>query len=535
MLKRSPDFWVSRELRGVKEEIRRISEEKLRCDRRTLVIKENKYRTIFMAHLPFIDFPVLIKAFHFPTISRTLKGHVAPYAKRELWHAWAVRKRGILTAKPLFLVHRREGYRIKESFLAYRFLEGSTLHAILSVKEALPYFERLRLMRAAGNFSALLHNKGIVHGDFHAGNLLVRKDMEMVLLDVYPLRFVKQLDEKQQVETLANMVASLLPLVGKMGVDEFLDGYREVSLLPLRMRTEDKVLARQEALQRRREKSRSKRCMKNSSEFYQYRAPGIRIAARRELGKGEILTILKDFRKTYRDHPENVLKNAPESVIVKVEREREGPVCVKWYRKRGFLDRLKEWVRGGRALRAWKGGNGLLARGIPVAKPLAMVRRKEGGYLIMEVAEGVELDRMLYRLLRLRGAEIRRKKRRLANALGRFLGQLHKKGIFHRDLKTCNIMMEEKGAHFGITLLDYDHVDFRKKISKRAVIKNLVQINRTVPRRISRSLRFRFLSAYKEEYPDAIPLKDLFRMVWKASSSKSILYVTDDGDRIESW
>lgn len=152
----------------------------------------------------------------------------------------------------------------------------------------------------------------------------------------------------------------------------------------------------------------------------------------------------------------------------------------------------------------------------------------------MEALEGIELDRLLSGIT-LKGRTVLRIKRNLTDRLGYLIGLLHQKGIFHADLKACNIMVKKEDDIPSIKLMDYDHVRFTNTLPLKYVIKNLAQLNSSVPRGISRSLRMRFLRAYVSKHPDAPHKKDLFRMVWEESKDKPIVYVTDRGDRMESW
>ncbi len=528
-------FWIAPALQGVAARVRNLSEAEIRRNRNAVILKENRLRAVYRVRLPYLDFPVLIKFFRYPTFRRTLRGIFTPYEDRELQNARVARNRGIPVADPLFLIRRRRGWRPVESLIAFRYLEGSSLHRYLSVKEALPYAERLRLMRLAGKFTALLHEKGGIHRDYHAGNLLILRDGSLALTDLFPLSFGDAIKEKERIEGLAHLIASLLPIVGQSGIDELLDGYRERSLAPLSAEDEDRILSRAIRIQRHHEASRAARCMKNSSQFYQVRLPRLRISARRILPLEEVQAVLRDFQRAYREHPEEALKNAPESVVIKLENARQIPLCVKWYRKRGRLDSLKEWARGGRALRAWKAGNGLAARGISIATPYAMAKTPEGGYLLMEIAEGIGLDRLMSRLVALKGETVRRLKRNLADSLGYFVGTLHAKGIYHADMKACNVLASTENETPSLKLIDYDYVKFFDTLPAKFVIKNLVQINTSVPKEISRSLRFRFLRAYAENFRGAPEKKRLFREVWERSRGKTIVYVTDQGDRKDRW
>jgi len=527
--------WVSPDLEGFRDAILELTEEAIRSEPSTHIIKENRHRSVYKTRLPVLESPVLVKSFHAPKFTRVLKGLFASYGVRELAHALAAAERGIPIASPLFLLERRKGFKVSECLLGYRYIEGISLYDYLEKEKNIPPERRQHLMWNAGEITALLHARGGVHSDYHAGNLLVLEDASMVLVDLYPLTFRKELSEKDRVEGLAHLVASLAPFVGEEGIDELLKGYRETTHNALPDGLKDKIWRRQGELRRRHEASRAKRCMKDSSQFYQFQGKGLRIAARRELTPERILSILGAFDRKYRTQPADALKNAPESVILKMDDAWSVPLCVKWYRKRGGLDPLKEYLRGGRVLRAWKGGNALVARGIPVAIPYAMVRTRRGGFLFMEAVQGVELDRKLDRLISGATRGDVRLQREVVQAVGELLGRLHRKGIFHADMKACNLMLVEKDGRLEVKLLDYDHVKVYKSLPEKLILKNLVQLNTSVPKEISRSMRCRFLRGYREAFPKAPSAKALFRKVWETSRSMPIVYVTDRGDRIASW
>jgi len=528
-------LWVAAGYEEFRDAVSGLSEKDIRLEPATRVIKENRHRAVYETRLPFLEAPVLIKSFRAPKLTRVLKGLFASPGVQELSHALAAAERGIPIAPPLFLLERREGPRISECLLGYRYLEGISLYDCLVREKDLPLERRRHLMERAGELTALLHDRGGVHRDYHAGNLLVLKDASMVLVDLYPLTFREGLSGKDRVEGLAHLVASLAPFVGEEGIDELLKGYREATRAALPDGLKDRIWRRQGELRRRHEASRAKRCMRNSSQFYQFRGKGIRIAARRELTVQQILAILESFDRKYEARPSDALKNAPESVILKMDDAWNVPLCVKWYRERGGLDPLKEYLRGGRVLRAWKGGNALVARGIPVATPFAMVKTPRGGFLLMEAVEGVELDRKLARLVSGTGRSDVKAQREVMQAVGELLGRLHRKGIFHADLKACNLMLIEKEDRLEIKLLDYDHVNIYKSLPERLILKNLVQLNTSVPKEISRSMRYRFLRSYREAFSEGPSPKTLFRKVWEASKSMPIVYVTDHGDRVASW
>ncbi len=526
--------WIAPILGPHEVEIRRLDETEIRRDTNTVILKENRIRTVYKARFPFFEGPVLIKSFHFPTARRILRGMITPYADRELARALVARKRGIPVAEPLFLIRRRRTWRPVSSMVAFRFLEGISLYDVFSDRKRYPREIRQRWLWTAGEFTARLHEKGGRHRDYHAGNLLVLSDGTFVLIDLYPLSFgAAPLADKNRIEGLAHLVASLAPFMDRNDLQNLLEGYR--SRMPLAGGEWEKVLIRQREIQRHHERSRSRRCMENSSEFYQTRFAGGRIAARRAWPPDVIREVVATFLEDYRNAPDAALKNAPESVILRIEAPNHQMVCVKWYRKRGVLDRWKERLRGGRVQRAWKAGNGLMVRGIPVAVPYAMAKAPQGGFLLMEALRGTELDRWLVRVLEQRSSGGYHRLLRMAETLGTLLGHMHEKGIFHADMKACNIMVEKTEKIPRISLMDYDRVEFFDTLPRKFMIKNLIQLNNSIPRKISRGVRIRFLRAYRRQFPDAPEIGHLFREVWRESRGKAIVYVTEHGDRIEQW
>ena len=79
--------------------------------------------------------------------------------------------------------------------------------------------------------------------------------------------------------------------------------------------------------------------------------------------------------------------------------------------------------------------------------------------------DGVELDRYVVR--RIREGMDYLQRRDLIRLFARFMSDLHGKGVFHADLKTCNIMVTapDEGSAVRFSLLDYDEVKFARDVS----------------------------------------------------------------------
>jgi serine/threonine protein kinase len=119
-------------------------------------------------------------------------------------------------------------------------------------------------------------------------------------------------------------------------------------------------------------------------------------------------------------------------------------------------------------------------------------------YLIMEDARDcLEMDRYILKNFHGKSSLSKLKKKRvLINYLAETMGRMHNQNIFHHDLKTCNIMVKEKGKSPYITFLDFDKVSFEEEITIRKRVKNLTQMNLSTPKLISLTDRLRFLKEY---------------------------------------
>ena len=80
-------------------------------------------------------------------------------------------------------------------------------------------------------------------------------------------------------------------------------------------------------------------------------------------------------------------------------------------------------------------------------------------------------------------------------ALVDLMADLHRRGIYHADLKACNITWTPGTPP---RLLDYEKVLFRLRVPRRRRMKNLAQLNSALPDIIPGPLRERGLQRYVE-------------------------------------
>lgn len=273
-----------------------------------------------------------------------------------------------------------------------------------------------------------------------------------------------------------------------------------------------------------------------------------------------ILSVLEQHASIAKGHHPSVCKHSPETTVTLVKIEQGPMVCVKEYHWRGLAHAAKSLLRPSHGTRTFFNGLRLREKGIDVARPLALIQRSFLGlpqteWVVMEVIpRALELDR--YLLSRRDEGFSLDHKRDIVRVFGEFIGRLHLEGIFHSDLKTCNILVADPAPDghtaeqlmrviphesrtenlLRIVPIDYDDVSFSGSISERQRIKNFVQLFLSTPLFITLSDRLRFLSAYGSVLGlSKAELRRITRKVVGKTWGKTILYVSPKGDVVEKW
>ncbi|MEW6114332.1 MAG: lipopolysaccharide kinase InaA family protein, partial [Thermodesulfobacteriota bacterium] len=277
---------------------------------------------------------------------------------------------------------------------------------------------------------------------------------------------------------------------------------------------------------------------------------------------------LEEHKQVVEHRGSGLMKNAPETAVTVVNLPGLPRVCVKEFKWRGWFHTLKGFFRATQGVRAFRNGSRLLEAGIGAPRALALVRKTTLGlvrteWVLMEAVSGaLELDR--YILSRIDKGWSVEKRKRLIRGLAQLIGTMHARGIFHSDLKTCNILVgpaptenqepdysqESREIHAAkpqsdpttdnsnltFLLLDYDDVSFRRALSDRQRIKNLTQVFLSTPIAIGAADRLRFMRAYaRSSGLDRVQARRIVRQVLSAAARRQILYVGSHGDVVESW
>jgi tRNA A-37 threonylcarbamoyl transferase component Bud32 len=211
-------------------------------------------------------------------------------------------------------------------------------------------------------------------------------------------------------------------------------------------------------------RSRTRRCLKESSGFTRFTAADSQGFRRREADPEALSRALETL-----DQAELIWPRPGGQLY------RSGPWVVKQHAN----------VRAARS--AWVAGHGLETRGIRTGRQVAWVDR----WLIMEHAGGTAVESAEACFTRASPADQEEMMRTLAD----LLADLHRRGIYHADLKASNVTWSPGQP---ARLLDYQRVRFGIRVSQRRRSKNLAQLNASLPDIVPGPLRARGLNRYLE-------------------------------------
>jgi len=371
---------------------------------------------------------------------------------------------------------------------------------------------------------------GLFHQDLHGGNFLWKGDF-LFLTDLHRAQIVKPLSLNQRLWDLSHLFHSLRSMWGEEEQLQFLNQYFEGRFDDSQKREilHQKIHPVMGRLQKRQWRSRTKRCLKESTEFTVQREKGIRYFHRKDFPLDRLKRVMEEHRDLVRERPFSLIKYSPE-VIVSILNDEGERICLKQFCYPHFWGQVKEHFRRSKGLKAWMAANGTRARGIPSLKPLALVERKnwiglKESFLFMEtLADDQEMDRYI-----LKGFADLNKKRLFIKAFARWLDGLHKMSLYHKDMKTCNILVSERGETWDFHLLDFEDIRMNEKVNWKKLFRNFLQLNTSTPKVMTRVDRFRFFREYLRLNPIIKDQKVFLRGLMDESRLRGLVYVSPQG------
>jgi tRNA A-37 threonylcarbamoyl transferase component Bud32 len=456
----------------------------------------------------------------------TLKYFLLPSKARKEWFiAYQLQKMNLSVPKPYGWLERvRRGKVVESYYLAEGIGRGNSL-----IDETAILKDENHLKKLATTVLRF-HRSGLFHQDLHAGNFLWDGD-SFYLIDLHRAKILSSLSIGQRLWNLSHLFHSLRSIWTEREHSAFMEAYFEGEPLSSQSKEEylRKIHTQMDRLQKRQWRSRTKRCLKESTEFSVTQEPGKCIYHLKEFSLERLNRALQNHHTLLRENPMRLLKQSPE-VVVSISEERENRICIKQFRHSRLLDSLKDCFRTSKGLKAWISGNGLRARGIDSLKVFALIKKKcgwgrEESYLVMEVLQnGREMDRYIFG-----GWKDVRKKRAFIRAFARWLSDLHQRDLYHQDMKTCNLVVLEYEKGWNFYLIDLEDILLDEWVDERKLFDNFLQINTSVPRIFSRTDRLRFYREYQQHRPTVKEDRPFLARLMKKSRERGIVYVSPNG------
>jgi tRNA A-37 threonylcarbamoyl transferase component Bud32 len=352
------------------------------------------------------------------------------------------------------------------------------------------------MLSAVGKLVHRFHAAGYIHRDLHWGNILITKSGP-VLLDLQSaLPTTIAFARRRDLGDLDYSVAPRLPISDRTRLRAAALGI-EGPFGPAERRALRSIGEASLASGRAHAASRTRRTLRPGRQYAPIRLGLDRGFRRREVSEREVAIALAARDAAVGDAGCQILKSDARAQVTAVSASSLSWI-VKDYRAGGWLRRVADLFRGSPARRAWLGGHGLLARGIGTALPVAFVERRRFGIpvasaIVLEDLQGLETAESC--------ATDRTDEREILTAVSRLAIGLHRRGAIHGDLKASHVLLEREANRVNGRLIDLEGVRFRRRLSDRARIHALAQLNASLPDHISDAERLRAFRRYAAAVP----------------------------------
>jgi tRNA A-37 threonylcarbamoyl transferase component Bud32 len=355
---------------------------------------------------------------------------------------------------------------------------------------------------AVGSTVARLHRAGFVHGDLHAGNVVLA-DAGPVLVDLGAARRTRsRRARRRDAAALDHSVARRLGLVDRVRL-------RAAALGLLRpfdagARRELRAVAR---LARVRGLAHARGRVRRAQRPGRRVAPA-RVGALRGLRDRALAP--EDLARAVAEPPADVARRRVRFVEVEGRR-----LVVKEFAT-GLRGALADRLRGSPARRAWRAGIGLAALGVGAASPLAFLERRRFG---LPVASALVLEDLRPAFAAdSPGPEAGAGER--VDALARLVLSLHAAGATHGDLTAGNVLLARGPAGLAARLVDLEDARIPRRLGDAARARALAQLNASLPDWVPDALRGRAFGRYATWLPFRAPRERVLARIVAASLAR---------------
>lgn len=473
----------------------------------------NSNRSIFLKKDSTKDSMELLKYLIFPS-----------KAKKEWLITCQVKKRDLPVPEPLGWFEKHyKALTIESYYISEAIVSGSVLvdcQYILKDEIVLSNLVKTLLK---------IHRSGLYHKDLHAGNL-IWDGQSFFVLDLHRAKIVKSLSLNQRLFNIASLLHSLRDVLKEGDQIKFIEEYFKTEKIDSNVSILfNKIHLLMDNLQNRQWESRTKRCLKESTDFTITKNNHIIVYHRKEFGIDLISKLLKNHLEISSKEQTRLVKKDKKSLISCLK-DGETSIYIKQFCYPSLRDKLSGFLFFSKGMRAWVGGNGLRVRGISSITPLGLLVKKHWGlikedFLFMEeIKDGLEMDRYISNHL-----NSLLLKRRFIKEFAHWLSILHQKKIYHKDMKACNIIVTENKGNWDFYLLDLEDVRLKEDVNEKRLLKNLIQLNTSIPEIISERDRLRFFKEYTKFRPLVKEEKSFIRKIIKKGRQRGVVYISSNG------
>lgn len=426
------------------------------------------------------DSQIFIKSFKEKGLPGFIRNRISSRGKREYRLGNFLLSRSIKTAKPL-------GYGVSRmgSYIIQKWIEGRSLLTVF--KESERHSELLEMLAVFLNILKMHH---VRHNDLHSDNILVC-DEQLYLIDLHKTRIKASFTLLDEASNLSHVLVNIYSYLDSDEKSAFFASYGNTGIQGLVEQEMDRLANRWIRKKKERAFQETSMIVVRGNRFY--------ITGMESRAVGGLQRVIKVDRK------------------IRVEQ---------------YTDHIrKTYASRHRLERAWRNHVVLAYMNLSIA-PTAFYVERPGdgsmGSITMEDlhGKGQELDRYLDGKYDTMATHERR---RFIARLTDFLLMITRKKIIHKDMKACNVFVFHEE---GFMLLDVEDIRFRA-LDEESLKRMLIQLNTTIPRRVSTGDRIRFFLQFTS--PMKLDKKAIFSAVVRESMKREIVYEGVDRLKREDW
>lgn len=445
-------------------------------------------------------------------------------ARREWETALALRAAGLPVPEPWFLAEGAAA-DVSASFGAAAVPGARPLGGFLEARASDSDAARVACIDALVptlRVLARMHVAGFHHRDFHGGNVLLQNGdpRDVVVIDLHRVERGRDLGMRARIEALATLLHTLrFGMRGAEIRDAILAYANEASLNVERERLVAAVLERMARREAARIDSRSKRCMRESTEFTAVRAGGCIGWRRRNVDEHVLFESIANAREALAQGSTAVRSIARRSSVA-LAPAGDAMWAVKVYDGDGRRRSLRARFTEGRAGAAYRSGFALAVRGVAAPPVIAWLKTPDRSVLVMTAYDDARtLLAASFAWLAAPQPQRDDALRTAAIAVAELLRSLWSARVLVHDLSPKNVLMRERDGSMHASLCDFDGIRFGRAPTLERMIRGLAQVNDCAPG-IPPRARLRVLARLKRALPQ-LRRTGVASAVWRTTRARA--------------